>query len=117
MYLWVSFRIQPTCDGFSINIGHDLDNIAFHFNPRLNASTIVMNHKKGYFDSGTEQHDSYFPFKQGYDFTVKFSFNQNSFNADIGGYVITFPNRFGEILYNNLHVIGDISVTNVKIDY
>lgn len=59
---------------FSINIGHDDDAIALHFNPRFNAhgdsNTIVCNSKQGGW--GSEHREHCFPFQQGEEFKVTF---------------------------------------------
>lgn len=50
---------------FSINIGHDPENLALHFNPRFDygsdVNTIVFNTLSGG-SWGDEQHEGHFPF-------------------------------------------------------
>lgn len=56
------------CCSFAINIGHDADNIAMHFNPRFDfggdENTIVYNSKSGG-DWGEEIRECNFPFQRG----------------------------------------------------
>uniref|UniRef100_A0A3Q3ISX1 Galectin n=1 Tax=Monopterus albus TaxID=43700 RepID=A0A3Q3ISX1_MONAL len=42
-------RIKPNdgCCSFAINIGHDPENIALHFNPRFDSEVIVCNSLSG----------------------------------------------------------------------
>lgn len=62
---------------FSINIGHDADNIALHFNPRFihNAgnNVIVCNSNRGGW--GEEQVENSFPFDEGESFKVTRTLN------------------------------------------
>jgi len=57
---------------FSINIGHNEEAIALHFNPRFQArgdtNTIVCNSRQG--EWGAEQREPCFPFQQGEAFKV-----------------------------------------------
>nr|XP_055069557.1 galactose-binding lectin l-1-like [Misgurnus anguillicaudatus] len=118
--LTVSGRIPPNCKRFSINIGHNPDQYALHFNPRFDhlsdVRTIVLNSKKGEFIQEEEERDTHFPFQTGHDFTVVITYNKERFHIKLqDGYVVTFANRFGEELYNHLNVSEEISVNKVLL--
>lgn len=57
---------------FSINVGHDSDNIALHFNPRFTQSgdsrVIICNSNLGGW--GDEHREPCFPFEYGQEFKV-----------------------------------------------
>ncbi|XP_023261572.1 galectin-2-like, partial [Seriola lalandi dorsalis] len=59
-------RIKPKddCNTFAINIGHDSENIAMHFNPRFSDNTIVCNSLSGGC-WGDEQCEGILPFSPG----------------------------------------------------
>ncbi|KAI4901351.1 hypothetical protein NFI96_031647 [Prochilodus magdalenae] len=104
---------------FSINIGHDVDNIALHFNPRFkynkDRKTIVCNSKKGGW--AKEQKESSFPFKHDEEFKLTFSFTNDNFNIKLpDGKTINFPNRFGDDKFDHLHVTGDVKIHSINID-
>ncbi|XP_073671371.1 galectin-1-like, partial [Paramisgurnus dabryanus] len=102
---------------FTIDFGVDSDNIAFHFNPRFNygadVKVIVCNSKKGGWSE--EQRFTFFPFEQGKEFKVSFSFNHENFYAKLtDGNMVTFPNRFGTETFNHLEVAG-ATVTSMVV--
>ncbi|XP_065150103.1 galactose-binding lectin l-1-like [Paramisgurnus dabryanus] len=118
--LTVGGRIRPSCKMFSVNIGHNPDQLALHFNPRFDhlgdVRTIVLNSKKGEWIQEDEERDTHFPFQAGQDFMVAITYNKEKFNIKLqDGNVVTFANRFGEELYNHLHVSEDISFNNVSL--
>ncbi|KAG7253783.1 hypothetical protein CRUP_008083, partial [Coryphaenoides rupestris] len=41
--LTISLRLNCDCTRFIINIGHDSENLALHFNPRFDKNQIVCN--------------------------------------------------------------------------
>ncbi|XP_072539611.1 beta-galactoside-binding lectin-like [Salminus brasiliensis] len=111
-------RIKADCDFFSINIGHDPNNIALHFNPRFkynkDRKVIVCNSNRGGW--GSEQKESNFPFQRDADFKVVFNFNNDQFFIRLpDGSIITFPNRFGDDRFTHLQVDGDVKIHSFKI--
>lgn len=63
----------PTCS-FAINIGHDGDNLALHFNPRFehggDVNVIVCNSLSGG-SWGDEEREGHFPFTRGEEQKVR----------------------------------------------
>uniref|UniRef100_A0A3B1JPV5 Galectin n=1 Tax=Astyanax mexicanus TaxID=7994 RepID=A0A3B1JPV5_ASTMX len=116
--LTVSGKVKSGCDYFSINIGHDVNNIALHFNPRFkynkDRNVIVCNSNRGGW--GSEQKEKVFPFQRDGDFRVVFNFNNDQFYIRLpDGNVFTFPNRFGDDRFSHLHVEGDVKIHSFKV--
>ncbi|XP_063061626.1 beta-galactoside-binding lectin-like [Engraulis encrasicolus] len=105
--------------GFSINIGHNEESVALHFNPRFcahgDSNTIVCNSKKGGAWQ-TETRDSSFPFHTNEEFKVSIQFSGDSFNIKLSnGHNIHFPNRFGDSKFKHIHFEGDVRIHSFKI--
>ncbi|XP_027015498.1 lectin, galactoside-binding, soluble, 2b [Tachysurus fulvidraco] len=116
--LTISGKPKSDCNLFSINIGHDSDNIALHFNPRFNhegdSNTIVFNSNRGGWGEEVREHS--FPFDQGESFKVVFSFNNEQFYIKLpNGTMTSFPNRFGDDAFKHIDVQGDVKVLSIKI--
>uniref|UniRef100_A0A672REF5 Galectin n=1 Tax=Sinocyclocheilus grahami TaxID=75366 RepID=A0A672REF5_SINGR len=47
MEMKITGKTKPGCEAFSINIGHDADTVALHFNPRFNSNVVVCNSNQG----------------------------------------------------------------------
>uniref|UniRef100_A0A674PLG0 Galectin n=1 Tax=Takifugu rubripes TaxID=31033 RepID=A0A674PLG0_TAKRU len=114
-------RVKPSdcCSNFSINIGHDPDNLALHFNPRFDfghdVNTIVMNSLSGG-SWADEQHEGNFPFTRGEEAKV------GGFTGPAGllpelpdGCMINFPNRLGDVKYDYFDIRGEAKVIGIKI--
>ncbi|KAL4647800.1 galectin-1-like [Arapaima gigas] len=110
---------KPDALGFAINIGHEEDNIAFHFNPRFNQHgdhhLIVFNSRQG--GSWCKEHrEHHFPFEHGEEFKVSITFNNDEFEVKLpNGHSVNFPNRFGDDKYMFLQVEGDVRITGFKL--
>ncbi|XP_077100148.1 lectin, galactoside-binding, soluble, 2b [Siphateles boraxobius] len=118
MEMKVSGKIKPACEGFSINIGHDAEAIALHFNPRFHSrgdtNTIVCNSKQGGW--GSEHREGCFPFQQGEEFKLTITFNNDTFYVKLPeGTMMSFPNRFGDDCFKHVHVKGDVKVISIKV--
>ncbi|XP_048056778.1 lectin, galactoside-binding, soluble, 2b [Megalobrama amblycephala] len=118
MEMKISGKIKPGCVSFSINIGHDTDAIALHFNPRFNehgdTNTIVCNSKQGGW--GSEVREPCFPFVQDEEFKLAITFNNDTFYVKLPeGTMMSFPNRFGDDVFKHMHVKGDVKIISVKI--
>ncbi|MCI4375724.1 hypothetical protein PGIGA_G00114080 [Pangasianodon gigas] len=116
--LTISGKPKSGCSLFSINIGHDPDNIALHFNPRFNYASdnnvIVCNSNRGGW--GEELKERCFPFDQGESFKVVFTFNNEQFYIKLpNGTMMSFPNRFGDDSFKHIDVQGDVKVQGLKI--
>ncbi|XP_036976725.1 lectin, galactoside-binding, soluble, 2b [Acanthopagrus latus] len=114
-------RIKPKddCNTFAINIGHDADNIAMHFNARFDfggdENTIVYNSKSGG-DWGEEIRESNFPFQRGEECKFYINFNNEQFYIKLpDGSMINFPNRLGDVKYKHFDVSGDARIIGIKI--
>uniref|UniRef100_A0AAZ3QHE3 Galectin n=1 Tax=Oncorhynchus tshawytscha TaxID=74940 RepID=A0AAZ3QHE3_ONCTS len=62
-------KTKSGASNFTINIGHDSDNYALHFNPRFNHGHIVCNSLSGG-SWGDELKEGHFPFQDGEQFKV-----------------------------------------------
>ncbi|CAJ1052932.1 beta-galactoside-binding lectin-like [Xyrichtys novacula] len=108
----LKIRAKPSddCNSFSINIGHDADNIALHFNPRFDLNgvtdTIVINCKSGG-SWGEEQREENFPFTCGEESKFYINYNMECFYIKLpDGSMIDFPNRLGDVKYDYFRVDG-----------
>ncbi|XP_038568680.1 beta-galactoside-binding lectin-like [Micropterus salmoides] len=110
-------RIKPkdSCSSFAINIGHDSENIAMHFNPRFDTNTIVFNSLSGgcWGDEFTEGN---FPFVRGEECKFYVSFSNGQFYIRLpDGSILNFPNRLGDMKYKYFDVSGDARIVGIKI--
>ncbi|XP_026216042.1 lectin, galactoside-binding, soluble, 2b [Anabas testudineus] len=110
-------RIKPndSCSSFAINIGHDSENIALHFNPRFEAGSIVCNSLSGGC-WGDEQCDGVLPFSCGEECKFYINFNSQQFYIKLpDGSMMNFPNRLGDVKYKFFDVSGDARIVGIKI--
>ncbi|XP_023153048.1 lectin, galactoside-binding, soluble, 2b isoform X2 [Amphiprion ocellaris] len=114
-------RIKPSddCSSFAINIGHDPDNIAMHFNPRFDwqgeSNIIVCNSKSGGC-WGDECRDGNFPFARGEECKFYINFNMEQFYIKLpDGSMMNFANRLGDVKYKYFDVTGDARIVGIKI--
>ncbi|XP_029950278.1 lectin, galactoside-binding, soluble, 2b [Salarias fasciatus] len=114
-------RIKPDedCNSFAINIGHDPENIALHFNPRFDSggdtNTIVCNSLSGG-NWGEEGRESSFPFARGEECKFYINFNMEQFYIKLpDGTMMNFPNRLGEVKYQYFDVSGGARIVGIKI--
>ncbi|XP_054460454.1 lectin, galactoside-binding, soluble, 2b [Anoplopoma fimbria] len=114
-------RIKPkeNCDSFAINIGHDPENIAMHFNPRFDAggdtNTIVFNSLSGG-SWGDEHREGNFPFVRGEECKFHVNFNMDQFYIKLpDGSMLNFPNRLGDVKYKYFDVSGDARIIGIKV--
>ncbi|XP_016097655.1 lectin, galactoside-binding, soluble, 2b [Sinocyclocheilus grahami] len=119
MEMKVTGKTKPGCEAFSINIGHDADTVALHFNPRFNSmgdsNVIVCNSNQGGW--GAEQCEPCFPFQQGGEFKLSITFNNDSFYIKLPeGTMMSFPNRFGDDIFKHVHVTGDVKISSIKVN-
>ncbi|KAI3352552.1 hypothetical protein L3Q82_005495 [Scortum barcoo] len=110
-------RIKPDndCSSFAINIGHNSENIAMHFNPRFDSNTIVFNSLSGG-SWGDEQHEGNFPFSRGEECKFHINFNMEQFYIKLpDGSMLNFPNRLGDVKYKYFDVSGGARIVGIKI--
>uniref|UniRef100_A0A3B4B7T7 Galectin n=2 Tax=Periophthalmus magnuspinnatus TaxID=409849 RepID=A0A3B4B7T7_9GOBI len=117
----LKIRVKPSddCCSFSINIGHDPENIALHFNPRFevggDTNIIVFNSKSGGC-WGEEHRNMVFPFCRGEECKFYINFNMESFYIRLcDGSMMDFPNRLGDVKYKYFDVSGDARIIGLKI--
>ncbi|KAM9314618.1 lectin, galactoside-binding, soluble, 2b [Pholidichthys leucotaenia] len=119
--LELKLRLKPDEDAerFAVNIGHDADNIALHFNPRFDSGgttdTIVFNSKSGgCWDE--EMRESKFPFTRGEECKLYINFNNEQFYIKLpDGCMVNFPNRLGEFKYDYLGINGGVKLMGLKL--
>ncbi|XP_060951314.1 lectin, galactoside-binding, soluble, 2b [Limanda limanda] len=114
-------RIKPgsDCNGFFVNIGHDSENLAMHFNPRFDhgcdQNVIVFNSLSGG-GWGDEQREGNFPFARGEECKFYINFNSEQFYIKLpDGSMTNFPNRLGDVKYKYFNVGGDARLVGMKI--
>ncbi|KAM3865349.1 lectin, galactoside-binding, soluble, 2b [Diretmus argenteus] len=110
-------RVKPKddCDSFALNIGHDSDNVALHFNPRFEDHIIVFNSNSGGC-WGDEHREGHFPFQRGEECKFYINFNMDEFYIKLpDGTMMNFPNRLGEVKYKHFEVTGGAKIIGIKI--
>ncbi|XP_055069564.1 beta-galactoside-binding lectin-like [Misgurnus anguillicaudatus] len=117
--LKISGKVKSDCEGFSINVGHDCDSVALHFNPRFTQcgdSRVIVCNSNNHGGWGDEHREPCFPFQQGEEFKVTITFNNETFYIKLpDGNMMSFPNRFGDDTFNHVHVLGDVKVNSIKV--
>nr|XP_046229645.1 beta-galactoside-binding lectin-like [Scatophagus argus] len=115
-------RVKPCddCNSFSVNIGHDSENIAMHFNPRFEScgdvNTIVFNSKSGGC-WGDEHREGNFPFARGEECKFYINFNNEQFYIKLpDGSMVNFPNRLADVKYDYFEICGNAKCTGVKMN-
>ncbi|KAL3066283.1 hypothetical protein OYC64_016271 [Pagothenia borchgrevinki] len=114
-------RIKPKddCNSFAINIGHDSENVALHFNPRFDSggdvNTIIFNSLSGG-SWGDEAREGNFPFVRGEECKFYINFNMEQFYLTLpDGSMLNFPNRLGDVKYKFFDVSGDARIIGIKM--
>uniref|UniRef100_A0A4W5JZ01 Galectin n=1 Tax=Hucho hucho TaxID=62062 RepID=A0A4W5JZ01_9TELE len=108
-------KAKSGASNFSINIGHDSDNFALHFNPRFSHGHIVCNSLSGG-SWGDEVMEGHFPFQDGEQFKLVLNFTNEQFYIKLpDGHMMDFPNRLGDCKYNHIMVDGDVKVISFKV--
>ncbi|CAK6977796.1 lectin%2C galactoside-binding, soluble, 2b [Scomber scombrus] len=113
----LKLRVKPKdgCCTFAINIGHDSENIALHFNPRFESGTIVCNSLSGG-SWGDEQCDGNLPFSCGEESKFYINYNNEQFYIKLpDGSMMNFPNRLGDVKYKFFDVSGDAKLLGLKM--
>ncbi|KAF7643956.1 hypothetical protein LDENG_00230540 [Lucifuga dentata] len=111
----VGLKPKDDCSTFAINIGHDSDNIALHFNPRFDSDLIVCNSMSGGC-WGDEHREGFLPFSRGEECKFYINFNSEQFYIKLpDGNMMNFPNRLGEVKYKYFNVTGDARIISIKI--
>ncbi|XP_060723185.1 galectin-1-like [Tachysurus vachellii] len=116
--LTIAGKVNSGCDSFSINIGHDKDSLALHFNPRFkykkDRNTIVCNSNRGGWGKELKEHS--FSFHHNEAFKVVINFSNEQFHIKLpDGKMMSFPNRFGDDSFEHLFVEGDVIISSIKM--
>ncbi|XP_014740766.1 PREDICTED: galectin-2 isoform X1 [Sturnus vulgaris] len=113
--LKVKGKILADAPDFSINLGYNSRDLAFHFSPRFNESVIVCNSKCS--DRWqTEHRDHHLSFCRGS--TVKFFIEMLSdkFRVKLpDGHEVCFPNRHGYCKINYISIHGGLKMISLKL--
>ncbi|XP_034044080.1 lectin, galactoside-binding, soluble, 2b isoform X2 [Thalassophryne amazonica] len=113
--LKIRVKLKDYCNSFSINIGHDSDNIALHFNPRFGQGVIVCNCLSGG-SWGDEHHEGNIPFTPGEESKFYINFNSEQFYIKLpNSSMMNFPNQLGDVKYNHFFISGDAEIMGIKI--
>ncbi|KAL4647799.1 beta-galactoside-binding lectin-like [Arapaima gigas] len=104
---------------FSINLGHNDQNLALHFNPRfchLGDKNIIVFNSLQCGQWGKEKKENIFPFSATNEFKLTISFTSELFKIQLpGGGCVSFPNRFAEDKFKYIKVDGDVRITGILI--
>uniref|UniRef100_A0A8C7Y0I6 Galectin n=1 Tax=Oryzias sinensis TaxID=183150 RepID=A0A8C7Y0I6_9TELE len=109
----------PNAANFSVNIGHDGENYAFHLNPRFDAygmsNTVVCNS----LEKGCWQEEVFpggFGFFKGENFKLIIKLTSEGFLITLpDGFQFTFPNRLHADEYSHFSFVGDVSIRSIQI--
>ncbi|XP_026159286.1 lectin, galactoside-binding, soluble, 2b [Mastacembelus armatus] len=111
----IRIKTKDSCNSFAINIGHDSENIAMHFNPRFDSDVIVCNSLSGG-SWGDEHREGNLPFPRGEECKFYINFNNEQFYIKLpDGSMMNFPNRLGDVKYKYFDVSGDARIVGMKI--
>ncbi|KAM9363243.1 galectin-2-like [Symphorus nematophorus] len=117
----LKIRIKPTDDSsvFSINIGHDPENLALHFNPRFDyggdCNTIVFNYRSGG-SWGEEHREGHFPFNRGEECKFYINFTSERFYIKLpDGHMVDYPNHLGDVKYKYFDVSDGARLIGMKL--
>ncbi|XP_038146575.1 beta-galactoside-binding lectin-like [Cyprinodon tularosa] len=118
----LEIRVRPhdDCNRFMIDIGHDPENLAMHFNPRFDyggAENIIVCNSMSGGSWGEEQHEGFFPFVRGEEGKLYVNFNSKQFYIKLpDGTMMNFPNRLGDVKYQFIKVHGGAEIVGFKLE-
>ncbi|CAF2033575.1 unnamed protein product [Rotaria magnacalcarata] len=104
----------PTGNQFEVNLKNQQDDIVLHFNPRFDASALILNSaQRGAW--GQEQRQS-LPMQRGVRFTLVIMATNNGFNIAVNNsHVCEFYQRVPMYLAQLVQVKGDINLESVQV--
>ncbi|XP_071797023.1 uncharacterized protein [Asterias amurensis] len=118
----VKLTVKPNPNRFDINLQSSMQqnprpNIAFHFNPRFNDSTIRRNSLKGgRWDHGEEKDAPFFPFLAGGTFMITILCMNKCYVVLVdGNKMVEYNHRQGVNTVNALAVQGDVIVREITM--
>nr|XP_055030209.1 galectin-4-like [Misgurnus anguillicaudatus] len=111
MCFYLQGTVPSNAAGFSINFSAgqgENDDIAFHFNPRLNAKVVLNTFRKKW---ETEEHAPTNPFKKGQAFDLYIFFTPHGYMVHMNGQELcTYKHRMPLDKVNTLSIKADITV-------
>ncbi|XP_038066073.1 galectin-4-like [Patiria miniata] len=117
----VKVTVKPYPTRFHVNFQCGMctnprSDIAFHFNPRFNQQTIVMNTlRTTKWDGNEQKYRTYFPFFANGTYEIMFLCEHNQFKVALNGsHLLEYPHRLPFQNISALHIDGDVVVTEVK---
>ncbi|XP_064201777.1 congerin-2-like isoform X6 [Anguilla rostrata] len=108
---------KPNAARFAINVCDSKDNVALHFDARIDSAgdqrVIVLNTRKdGQWQNGVK--DWNFPFDWGQQFKMTITFADNSFYINLhNGDVLEFPSRLAGKQYDSIRFHGDVTINGL----
>ncbi|XP_053333638.1 cytolytic toxin-alpha-like [Clarias gariepinus] len=114
MALFFQGIVTSNCDSFAIDFQIDLKNIAFHFNPRMQPKSVVLNsHREGKWHN-EEKHEC--PFVKGGAFDIIVGIKQECYEVIVNGLEFcTFKHRMPVDKVTSVGVREDVCMNIVHI--
>uniref|UniRef100_A0A665W932 Galectin n=1 Tax=Echeneis naucrates TaxID=173247 RepID=A0A665W932_ECHNA len=111
--------ILHDAERFQIDLGHDADDLALHFNPRFHDDTdgaVVVCNSKTAGCWGDERREIYNPLQRGSDVKIVLKLTGEMFEVELpNGHEVQFPNRVGIDVISYIRVTGDFNLTSFKV--
>ncbi|XP_073409115.1 galectin-8-like [Dendrobates tinctorius] len=110
--------VPPSADTFSINFQcgrAEIDDIAFHFNPRFNEGLVICNTKEQE-NWGEEESKSEMPFQRGKLFEIQIQVTKCEYKVSVNGrHHMEYYHRIPLNRISTLAIKGDVKLTSVEI--
>ncbi|XP_002741329.1 galectin-8-like [Saccoglossus kowalevskii] len=109
---------KPTRFGVNLQIGHNEDkshDVAFRFNPRFPANTIICNTRENKTWGDEEKSAPYFPFQASADFEIIILCLNECYKVAVNGrHLLEYRHRIAYQQVNTLHVRGDVRINQIR---
>ncbi|XP_069612022.1 galectin-9-like isoform X2 [Ranitomeya imitator] len=93
----------------------EIDDVAFHFNPRLNQGLVVCNTKEQE-NWGAEEHKSEMPFQKGQLFEIQILVTKCEYKVSVNGrHFMEYYHRLPLHRISTLAIKGDVKLTSVEM--
>ncbi|CAJ0918452.1 unnamed protein product [Ranitomeya imitator] len=110
--------VLPSADMFAVNFQcgrAEIDDVAFHFNPRLNQGLVVCNTKEQE-NWGAEEHKSEMPFQKGQLFEIQILVTKCEYKVSVNGrHFMEYYHRLPLHRISTLAIKGDVKLTSVEM--
>ncbi|KAM9391744.1 galectin-2-like [Pholidichthys leucotaenia] len=111
--------ILHDAERFQIDLGHDTNDLALHFNPRFHDDTdgaVLVCNSKIAGSWGEEKREIYNPLQKGVEVKIVLKLTGDMFEVELpDGQEVQFPNRVGMDVISYIRVTGDFKLTSFKI--